>query len=109
MPNRRAKTRVPPKYWMDLLREEVQIEAGELGRHIVTSLRKSVSLCYCKSEISSARGFVLRRRSEPAASSVTGRRSDQLNYVPAFQKPILCDYSVFLWLAVDSETFLKMP
>ena len=45
---------------------------------------------------------------EPAASCVTGRRSNQLNYAPAL-KSIPYDYRVFLWLPVRSSNFLKMP
>ena len=41
---------------------------------------------------------------EPAASCVTGRRSNQLNYASAFETPIPCDYRVFLRLAIDSKT-----
>ena len=46
---------------------------------------------------------------EPAASCVTGRRSNQLNYAPALKNPIPCNYCVCLSVPVDSKNFLKMP
>ncbi len=45
---------------------------------------------------------------EPAASCVTGRRSNQLNYAPAL-KPIPYDDRAFLRLPIDSQNFLKVP
>ena len=44
---------------------------------------------------------------EPAASCVTGRRSNQLNYSTAL-KTDPRDYRVFRWLPVDSQYFLKV-
>ena len=44
---------------------------------------------------------------EPAASCVTGRRSNQLNYAPAL--PISYRYRAFLSAPMDSQRFLKMP
>jgi hypothetical protein len=45
---------------------------------------------------------------EPAASCVTGRRSNQLNYAPAL-KPIPYDDRAFPRLPIDSQNFLKVP
>ena len=44
---------------------------------------------------------------EPTASCVTGRRSNQLNYVPAL--PISYNYRPFLSVPVDSLKFPRMP
>ena len=44
---------------------------------------------------------------EPAASCVTGRRSNQLNYVPAL--PISYNYRPFLSVPVASLKFPRMP
>jgi hypothetical protein len=46
---------------------------------------------------------------EPAASCVTGRRSNQLNYAPALKNRIPCNCCVCLSVPVDSQNFRKMP
>ena len=55
---------------------EAIIDRGKIKNHYIR--RKDQRARFCNKQMAGATGL------EPAASCVTGRRSNQLNYAPAF-------------------------